>query len=177
MQSRQQRKDTKTPHLTRELRLSYNNRMGSENHPPGGEDSNLVYPLNGYWKWIMSKTVKVPNYTVEQTAELKAAYVANPTKDTVSAFAVKFGKSVRSIVAKLSKENVYHKAEYVSKTGEKPVKKDTHADAIGKILGMSENDTESLTKANKVALVTIFKALANSKPLENGEGPEDTLPE
>lgn len=126
---------------------------------------------------MTAKTVKVPNYTDAQTAELKAAYVANPVKATVETFAAKFGKTTRSIVAKLSKEGVYQKAEYVSKTGEKPVKKDAHADAIGKVLGMSENDIESLTKANKSALVTIFKALANSKPLENGEGPEDTLPE
>lgn len=125
----------------------------------------------------MTKTVKVPNYTEAQTMELRAAYVANPVKATIEAFAVKFGKTTRSIVAKLSKEGVYHKAEYVSKTGEKPIKKDAHADAIGKILGMSVNDTDSLAKANKAALVTIFKALANSKPLENGEGPEDTLPE
>lgn len=123
---------------------------------------------------MTAKTVKVPNYSDAQTAELKAGYVAAPTKETIESFAAKFGKSTRSIIAKLSKEQVYQKAEYVTKTGEKAVKKDAHADAIGKILGMSENDTESLTKANKTALVTIFKALANSKPLDNGEGPEDS---
>ena len=110
------------------------------------------------------------NYTPEQTAELKAGY--NPAasvderKATVAAFATKFGKSVKSIVAKLSKEGVYVPAEYVSKTGEKPVKKDAHADAIGKVLGLSEPDTESLTKANKSALVKVFTALANSVPRE-----------
>lgn len=123
---------------------------------------------------MTAKTVKVPNYTDTQTAELRAAYIANPVKDTVEAFAVKFGKSARSIVAKLSKEGVYHKAEYVTKTGEKSVKKDDHATAIGNILRLNENDADSLAKANKPALVAIFKALANSKPLENGEGPEDS---
>lgn len=117
----------------------------------------------------MAKTEKVVNYTDVQAAELKAAYVANPTKETVVAFAEKFSKSTRSIVAKLAKMEVYQKAEYVSKTGEKPVKKDAHADAIGAVLKMTEPEIESLTKANKTALVKIFQALANSKPLENGE--------
>jgi hypothetical protein len=85
--------------------------------------------------------------------------------ETVQTLAVQFGKTVRSIVAKLSREGVYQKAEYVSKTGERPVKKDVHADAIGAVLGLSEADVTSLTKANKSALVAIFAALANSKPL------------
>lgn len=105
-------------------------------------------------------------YTAEQSAELVAAYVAEPSAVTVEAFAVKFGKTVKSVVAKLSREGVYQKKEYVSKTGEKPVKKDSTADAIGAILGLSENDTSSLAKANKVALAAIFKALANSKPID-----------
>lgn len=105
-------------------------------------------------------------YTAKQSAELVAAYVAAPTVETVETFAVKFGKTVKSVVAKLSREGVYQKKEYVSKTGEKPVKKDNTADAIGAILGLSENDTSSLAKANKVALAAIFKALANSKPID-----------
>lgn len=117
----------------------------------------------------MAKTEKVVNYTEAQATELKTAYVANPTKETVAAFAAKFGKTTRSIVAKLAKMEVYQKAEYVSKTGEKPVKKDAHADAIGAVLKMTEPEIESLTKANKTALVKIFQALVNSKPLENGE--------
>ena len=119
-------------------------------------------------------TEKTPNYTPEQTAELTAAYLADSSKTTVEAFAAKFAKSTRSIVAKLAKEGVYKKAEYVSKTGEKPVKKDAHADAIGAVLKLTEPEIESLTKANKTALVKIFAALANSKPLANGEGPEDS---
>lgn len=124
-------------------------------------------------------TAKVENYTAEMTAELKAAYLAVIDKDydtrkatVIQVFAEKFGKSTKSIVAKLTKEGIYKPAEYVSKTGEKPVKKDAHADAIGKILGLSEPDTDSLTKANKSALVKIFSALANSVPREV-ESPED----
>ena len=105
---------------------------------------------------------KTVNYTAEQTAELVAAYTAAPNKATVEAFAVKFGKTTKSIVAKLSREGVYKKAEYVGKTGEKPVKKDSVADEIAAYLGMTEAEADSLTKANKSALAKIanaFKAI------------------
>lgn len=105
---------------------------------------------------------KAVNYTAEQTQQIVDAYNAGIAVESI---AETMGKSVRSIVAKLSREGVYKKKEYVGKTGEKPVKKDTHADAIGAILNLSENDTESLTKANKAALKAIFEALAMSKPL------------
>ena len=105
---------------------------------------------------------KTVNYTPEQTTEILSGYMLG---ETVESLAERMGKSTRSIVAKLSREGVYKKKEYVSKTGEKPVKKDVHADAIGAILQLPENDIESLTKANKSALKAIFDALAMSKPL------------
>lgn len=112
----------------------------------------------------MEKTAKIVNYTVEQTEKMCADYQAGVT---IEAIAAELGKTVRSVVAKLSRSGVYKKKEYVSKTGEKPQKKDTYADSIGAVLRMNENDIESLTKANKTALKTIFEALANSKPLED----------
>ena len=111
-------------------------------------------------------TEKTPNYTAEQTAQMKADYTASPTAETVKALAEQFGKTTRSIIAKLSKEGIYKAKEYVSKTGEKPVKKDEHADAIGKILRLSDGEADSLAKANKTALVKIVSALANSVPVE-----------
>ncbi len=111
----------------------------------------------------MATSTKVVNYTPEMTENLKAGYLAGESVETL---AEKFGKTVKSITAKLSKEGVYKKKEYVSKTGEKPVKKDAHADAIGAILGLSEGEITSLAKANKTALIKVFEALANSKPIE-----------
>jgi hypothetical protein len=111
----------------------------------------------------MTKTV---NYTPEQTVELVSAYTANPSQETVVMFAEKLGKSVRSIVAKLSREGVYKAKEYTTKKGEKPVKKDSMADAIGAVLKLTEAETDSLAKANKTALAKIFEALANSKPID-----------
>ena len=108
-------------------------------------------------------TAKTVNYTPEQTAQIVADYSAGVTVEKI---AENLGKSVRSIVAKLSREGVYKKKEYKTKNGEAVVKKDAHADAIGAILKLAENDIESLTKANKSALKAIFEALANSKPIE-----------
>ena len=107
-------------------------------------------------------TAKAVNYTPEQTAQMVADYQAGATVESI---AESMGKTVRSVVAKLSREKVYVAKTYVSKTGAPVVKKDAHADAIGAILKMSENEIESLTKANKTALEKIFQALANSKPL------------
>lgn len=107
-------------------------------------------------------TAKTVNYTAEQTAQIVADYAAGVTTEAI---AEKLGKTVRSIVAKLSREGVYKAKTYVSKTGAPVVKKDAHADAIGAILKMTESEIESLTKANKTALEKIFQALANSKPI------------
>lgn len=117
-----------------------------------------------------AKTPKAVNYTAEQTAALLAAYTAAPTVETVEQIAADLGKSVRSIVAKLSREGVYKKKEYTTKTGEAVVKKDAAADEIGAILGMAENDVDSLTKANKTALKMILDALkakAEAEQLED----------
>lgn len=107
-------------------------------------------------------TSKTVNYTPEQTEKMVADYSAGVSVETI---AENLGKTVRSVVAKLSREKVYKAKTYTTKTGQAVVKKDAHADAIGAILKLSENETESLTKANKTALEKIFNALANSKPI------------
>jgi hypothetical protein len=111
-----------------------------------------------------TKTVKPANYTVEQTAQMVADY-ANGKGLTVEAIAETMGKSVRSVVAKLSREKVYVAKTYVAKDGKPVQKKDETADAIGAVLKLTEPEIESLTKANKTALVKIFAALANSVPI------------
>jgi hypothetical protein len=97
-------------------------------------------------------TAKTVNYTPEQTAKMVADYTAGVT---VEALATELGKSVRSIVAKLSREKVYKAKEYKTKTGEAVVKKDEVADYIAQALGLNEADADSLTKANKTALKAI----------------------
>lgn len=110
------------------------------------------------------KTPKAVNYTVEQTEQMVTDY--NGGKGlSVEAIALALGKTTRSVVAKLSREKVYVAKTYATKTGASVVKKDETADAIGAVLKMTEAEIESLTKANKTALVKIFTALANSVPM------------
>ena len=113
---------------------------------------------------------KIVNYTPEQTTVMVSDFLAGMT---VEAIAEKMGKSVRSVISKLSREKtedgkqVRTAKAYVNKTGGAArVKKDVTADAIGAVLSLTENEIESLTKANSTALTKIFAALANSKPLD-----------
>ncbi len=107
-------------------------------------------------------TTKTVNYTAEQTARMVADYQAGMTVDSI---AESLGKTVRSVVAKLSREKVYQAKAYKTKSGETPVKKDVHADFIGEALGLTEADTESLTKANKVALAKIADFIKAEKTM------------
>ena len=97
-------------------------------------------------------TAKTVNYTPEQTAMMVADYQAGATVESI---AEALGKTVRSVVAKLSREKVYTAKTYKTKTGEAVVKKDEFADYIAQALGMGEADADSLTKANKTALKSI----------------------
>ena len=110
----------------------------------------------------MSKVVTV-NYSPEQTAAVVSGYTNGMT---VEILAADMGKSVRSIIAKLSREGVYKAKVYQTKAGEPAVLKDAHADAIGSILNLSEPEVTSLTKCNKSVLRKVFEALANSKPID-----------
>ena len=101
---------------------------------------------------------KTVNYTPEMTAELVEAYKASPNDETVKAFADKFGKSVKSVVAKLSREKVYVAKEYKTKKGEKPVAKAELVAKLAAFAGKSEAEFDSLEKANKAVLEALVKA-------------------
>lgn len=112
---------------------------------------------------MTAKVAKVENYTAEQTAKMVADYTAGVTTDAI---AKEFGKTVRSVIAKLSREKVYVAKTYKTKTGEAVVKKDSVADYIGEALGMNANDADSLTKANKTALKLIADFIKAEKSFE-----------
>jgi len=103
---------------------------------------------------------KTVNYTPEMTQKMVADYTAGVSVEKI---AEELGKTVRSVVAKLSREKVYKAKEYKTKTGETPIKKDAHADFIGFSLGLTEADTDSLTKANKTALAKIAEFIKAEK--------------
>lgn len=105
----------------------------------------------------MSKAIVV-NYTPEMTAEMVAAYTAEPTKATVEALAVKLGKTARSVIAKLSREGVYQKAEAVKNAG-KRVTKAEQIEVLARKLGVASEKLESLEKATYEAIALITAAV------------------
>lgn len=105
-----------------------------------------------------TKTV-VANYSDEQAAKMSAEYVATPTRETVESLALVMGKSVRSVVAKLSRMGVYVKPEAVSKTGGKVVKKSELVDALTAKVPMTDAEASSFEHVNKTALVKLLAAL------------------
>lgn len=108
----------------------------------------------------MTTATKNVNYTDEQTASLKAQYAEGVT---VEALAKAFGKTTRSVVAKLSREGVYKAKEYVSKTGEKPIAKEALVEEIAKALATDSEKLGGLEKANKAALQMILAGLQKAE--------------
>lgn len=102
-------------------------------------------------------TDKTVNYTEAQTTELVQAYVATPTDETVKSFAEKFGKTTRSIVAKLAKEKVY--VSKAKEAGKRDMLKSEMITKIATLVGKSEEQLESLEKATGVALRAVIEAL------------------
>ena len=117
-----------------------------------------------------SKKVAKVNYTAEATATIVAAYKANPTKETVAEMATMFGKTPRSVIAKLSREGVYKAAEYVSKTGEKPETKETKVGNIALFLGVPAEKLAGLESATKATLDLIVAALRKAALADAAKG-------
>ena len=98
-------------------------------------------------------TDKIVNYTPEQTAQLVAKYQAGTT---VEQLAEMFGKTTRSIVAKLSREGVYHAK---TRTTVVRVKKAELVDRIAALCGANPEAFDSLEKANHEVLEAILSNL------------------
>ena len=97
---------------------------------------------------------KVINYTDEQTKYLIDTYTANPNKETVEKLAEEMGKTVKSVIGKLSREKVYVKPEYTTKLGSKPETKIEIVSAITKALN-TDAKLEGLTKCPKQDLLKL----------------------
>lgn len=98
-------------------------------------------------------TDKPVNYTPEQTAQLVANYKAGAT---VESLATMFGKTTRSVVAKLSREGVYTAK---TKNTVTRVKKSELVDRIASLCGATPEAFDSLEKANHEVLEAILTNL------------------
>ena len=104
-----------------------------------------------------TNAVRPKNYTDEMVASMTEQYVANPTRETVEALAQEFGKSVRSIIAKLSREGVYVAQPKVTKTGEPVVRK---AELVEILEAHFEVAIPTLVKASKADLQRLVDAIS-----------------
>ena len=101
------------------------------------------------------------NYTDEMVSTMVDQYSASPTKATVEALAETFGKSTRSIIAKLSREGVYVAQPKVTKAGAPIVRKADIVADIASVLGV-ELEAPTLVKASKVDLLMLKEAVINA---------------
>ena len=90
------------------------------------------------------------NYNEEQTKHIVEAYQSNPNRETVEALAKELSKSIKSIIGKLSREGVYRREIYKTKTGELPVTKVEIVSNIADDLGL---EVESLLGLEKACLL------------------------
>lgn len=100
------------------------------------------------------------SYTEQITKELIEAYEDEPTRETVEKLAEMYSKSVKSIIGKLSREGVYRREIYKSKTGEVPVTKNEIVNNIADSLGIEIEALSGLEKSPKAALKNLEKAVA-----------------
>ena len=93
------------------------------------------------------------NYTKEQTDYIVGVYQSEPTPETVAELAAELEKSPKSIIGKLSREGVYKRNVYVSKSGCAPVTKVELVTTIAYALGLEPDRLEGLEKAPKQVLL------------------------
>jgi len=100
------------------------------------------------------------NYTDEMVSTMTEQYQANPTRETVDELAREFGKTTRSVIAKLSREGVYVAQPRTTKSGEPIVAKSELVSEVATILGVEVDDIASLEKATKVHLKELVARLS-----------------
>ena len=99
------------------------------------------------------------NYNEEQTKRIVEAYQSSPNRETVEALAKELSKSIKSIIGKLSREGVYRREIYKTKTGELPVTKVEIVSNIADDLGLEVESLMGLEKAPKATLKTLENAI------------------
>jgi hypothetical protein len=99
------------------------------------------------------------NYSEEQTQYIVEEYKTNPNRETVESLAKELNKSIKSIIGKLSREGVYRREIYKTKTGELPVTKTEIVSNIADSLAIEVDSLLGLEKAPKATLKNLETAL------------------
>ena len=99
------------------------------------------------------------NYTPEQVEWMSNLYNQTPSRQTVEDIANILEKSVKSVIGKLAREGIYQKAEYKSKTGEKPITKLQIVSSLAESLDLDVEELDGLEKAPKGVLKLLCENL------------------
>ena len=99
------------------------------------------------------------NYTQEQTEYMVEQYKNKPSRITVDRLAKELDKSPKSIIGKLSREGVYRRSVYKTKTGETPVTKTELVEELAYIFELNPAVLAGLEKAPKNVL-KVLKGVA-----------------
>ena len=114
-----------------------------------------VIAIQNIWENITMAQAK--NYTEEMVADMTEQYQANPTRDTVDSLAKQFGKTTRSIIAKLSREGVYVAQPRTTKSGEPVISKSELVSTLEAHFGI---EMPTLVKAGKQDLQRLVDAIS-----------------
>ena len=99
------------------------------------------------------------NYTEDQTKHIIEAYQRNPNRETVEMLAEDLQKSIKSIIGKLSREGVYRREIYKTKSGDLPVTKVEIVSNIADSLGLEVESLFGLEKTPKATLKKLEDAI------------------
>ncbi len=99
------------------------------------------------------------NYTQDQVEYMVNSYRKRPERETVENLAEEFNKSVKSIIGKLSREGVYQKTVYKTKTGEDPVTKKELVEELSELVGIEYELISGLEKSPKIDLKRLVDIL------------------
>ena len=102
------------------------------------------------------------NYTQEQVEMMKQSYIDNPSRETVEKLSETLDKSIKSIIGKLSREGVYKKTVYKTKTGESPITKKEIVEQIAELLLIYYGLVARLEKSTKADLKILRSAIDDS---------------
>tara|TARA_Y100000361_G_scaffold22100_1_gene17311 strand:- start:160 stop:489 length:330 start_codon:yes stop_codon:yes gene_type:complete len=102
------------------------------------------------------------NYTEEQVEMMRARYQEEPTRETVENLAEELNKSIKSIIGKLSREGIYQKAIYKTKTGEIPITKSQLIQKIADLLEIDSSKIMGLEKAPKQDIKYLYEVLGGN---------------
>ena len=108
----------------------------------------------------MSKSSKAVNYTAQNVEQIVSTYQLcasdESRKIAVANLAKELGKTVRSIIAKLSREGVYVSPQKATKTGAAVIRKEAIVADIASHIGVDFESIKSLGKATKADLAMLL---------------------